>query len=353
MFRSERILATPGRLLDLLNVKYLVATTWNRSAEALASRTDRFRLAFSDGSVRVFENRTVLPRGFLVPASGIRVLPRDERQLDGVRDPAFDPATSVILPEPPNFTKSPSGAVPRTSRVSALREGVDEMNLRAEVTEPSVLVVSQTYYPGWQALVDGIGMPLLRADYALVGVGLAPGTHDVRLVYRPTTLFVGAAISLLGAVVTLRLGFAGRAGNPLRAFSILVAAAALLTGIKAMRDRAFLFGGPPLRTLSDEFLNQVRVVEARVPPGAVLLYVEPHSGHWSFLLWRRVLFPRNEVVMLESPLNPSDVARLRSKYGIRYAIAAGDPAPDPGYLWSIDLGRTQHAAATRVGELSP
>ena len=352
-FRSERIVATPGRLLDLLNVKYLVATTWNRSAEILASRPDRFRLAFSDATVRVFENRTVLPRGFLVPASGIRVLPGDDRQLDALRDPAFDPATSVILPEKAFFQTPPPGASPAMSRVHLVRGEVDEVNLTADVSEPSVLVVSQTHYPGWHALVDGVATPLLRADYAFTGVGLAPGTHAVRLVYRPTTLVAGAIVSLFAAVVAFRLGVPGRAGSPLRAFSILVAAAALLTGIKAIRDRAYLFGAPPLRVFSKEFLGQVRALEARVPPGSVLLYVEPPSGHWSFLLWRRALFPRNEVILLESPLDRADVARLRSTYGIRYAIAVGDVPPDPGFLWSLDLGRTPHAADTRLGELAP
>ena len=188
------------------------------------------------------------------------------------------------------------------------------------------------------------------------GPGRHPGAAnrpDARLVFRPAALLVGAAISLIGAGGALPLAFAGRLGKPLRAFSILVAAAALLTGFRAMRDRAWVFGAPPLRVFSDAFLGQVRAVESRVPPGAVLLYVAPPSNRWPFLLWRRALYPRNEIVLLESPVQPPDLARLRSKYGIRYAIAAGDPPPDPGYLWSVPLGRTPHVAETSVGELRP
>jgi hypothetical protein len=352
-FDARAIAESDNRLLDLMNVKYLVATTWNDGAARLEARPDRFQLVFTDRSVRVFENLRVLPRAFLVPASGIRVLPRDEAELGAVEDPAFDPGTSVILPEAPVFPDSqrPPGGAPAPG-VSAYTEGEDQSTLRADVTEPSILVVSQTHYPGWEALVDGARTPLLRADFAFVGVPIAPGTHDVRLVFRPAALLVGAAISLIGAAITLFLAFAGRLGRPLRAFSILVAVAALLTGFRAMRDRAWVFGAPPLRVFSDAFLGQVRAVESCVPPGAVLLFVEPPSDRWSFLLWRRALYPRNEVVLLET-VAPSDLARLRSKYGIRYAIAAGDPPPDPGYLWSIPLGRTAHVAETSVGELRP
>ena len=57
-----------------MNVKYLVATAWNRSAGALASRPDRFRLVFSDRNTRVLENLSVLPRAFLVPVSNLEIV---------------------------------------------------------------------------------------------------------------------------------------------------------------------------------------------------------------------------------------------------------------------------------------
>ena len=100
-FQAEQIVASNNRVLDLMSVKYLAANTWNRSAETLASRPDRFRLAFSDGSVRVFENLRVLPRAFLVPAAGIRVLPDEDSQLARLRASDFDPVTEVILPDRP------------------------------------------------------------------------------------------------------------------------------------------------------------------------------------------------------------------------------------------------------------
>jgi uncharacterized membrane protein YfhO len=76
------------------------------------------------------------------------------------------------------------------------------------------------YYPGWKAIVDGREAPLLRADYALVAVALAPGAHEVRIVYDPASFRTGAWLSLAGFVVAVSLCVFGRsrgissAGHP-------------------------------------------------------------------------------------------------------------------------------------------
>jgi hypothetical protein len=202
---SEAILRTKGRLLDLMNVRYLVATTWNRSAAALASAPGRFRLAFADASVRVFENRTVLPRAFLVPAAGIEVMSTDDAQFCRIRSPDFDPARTVVLPEAlPEFSANGAEAI-MPPAVTGLVQGVNDVHLAAAVAEPSVLVLSQTHYPGWRVFVDDRRQPLLRADYAFVGVALPPGRHTVHFVLEPNSLRIGALITCvsLAAIVAL------------------------------------------------------------------------------------------------------------------------------------------------------
>jgi len=202
---SDAILAGPHRLLDLLNVKYLVATTWNRGASALASRPDRFRLVFSDGSVRVFENRTVLPRAFLVPASGARVISEESAQLARVSDAAFEPAAEVVLASAAEVGGS-SGAAPAPGRQAApprvLERGNRSIRLKVDAPQAGILVLSQAYYPGWVAVVDGRTTPALRVDFGLAGVALAPGAHEVLFRYAPRYLRLGAMLtiaSLIGA----------------------------------------------------------------------------------------------------------------------------------------------------------
>ena len=206
---AEKVAASDTRILDLANVKYLAATTWNSSAQLLATKPDRFRLVFSDVSIRVFENLSALPRAFLVPTWGVRVVPGGDRpELLAIREPDFDPRKTVVLPSAPPPTGL--GTPAPNPGVAAYAQGVNAVALTARAIEPSLLVVSQMHYPGWKATVDGRDVPLLRADYALVAVALAPGVHEVRIEYDPASFRIGAWISLAGVVVAISLCIVGR-----------------------------------------------------------------------------------------------------------------------------------------------
>ena len=74
----------------------------------------------------------------------------------------------------------------------------NRLMLKAEIRRPSFLVLSEVYYSGWEATVDGRPAPLLKADYILRAVPLMPGEHSVELRFRPGSLVWGLAISALG-----------------------------------------------------------------------------------------------------------------------------------------------------------
>jgi uncharacterized membrane protein YfhO len=57
--------------------------------------------------------------------------------------------------------------------------------------------LSENHYPGWRAYVDGHLVDTLRVDYNLRGVSLPAGEHEVEFIYRPKSVLIGAAISLL------------------------------------------------------------------------------------------------------------------------------------------------------------
>ena len=204
-FLSERIADSNGRLLDLMNVKYLVATTWNRSAERLSARADRFRLVFRDARVRVFENLSVMPRAFLVPAAGIEVAPSASARLARIGSANFDPSKSVVLAEPPPAHPAARAAASATPGVSGFVQGINDVRLVADVAEPGVLVLAQTYYPGWRVSVDGERAPILCADYAFDGVALAPGRHTIRFALEPNSLRIGALMTGLSLAVAAAL----------------------------------------------------------------------------------------------------------------------------------------------------
>ena len=78
-----------------------------------------------------------------------------------------------------------------------------------DVTTPTdgLLVLSEVYYPGWRAIIDGQSSPILRVDYLLRGIPVPAGQHRVEVRYRPAVFALGAAISgiTLGLVFTMGL----------------------------------------------------------------------------------------------------------------------------------------------------
>jgi uncharacterized membrane protein YfhO len=79
------------------------------------------------------------------------------------------------------------------------------------------LVLSDTYYPGWKAFVDGQQTPLLRGDVLFRAVPIPAGEHDVQLHFEPASVKVGLAISLvvLGSLLGC-LGISSGRGRPRR-----------------------------------------------------------------------------------------------------------------------------------------
>ncbi len=81
------------------------------------------------------------------------------------------------------------------------------------------LVVSDAWYPGWRAWVDGKETRILRADYLFRAVAVPAGKHQVVLAYQPLSFWGGATLSLFSLLalifvsMRLRRGQAGEGGR--------------------------------------------------------------------------------------------------------------------------------------------
>ena len=76
--------------------------------------------------------------------------------------------------------------------------------------ENGLLVLSDTYYQGWKAFVDGKGTKIYRADYAFRAIPLNAGTHRVEFVYDSMSFKLGAGVTLLGILGCIGLGWIAR-----------------------------------------------------------------------------------------------------------------------------------------------
>src|SRR5205823_15068525 len=134
--------------LVMLNVKYLVLTPDAPEFSQFAVM-ERFRQVFNDGHVAIFENKSVLPRAFAVPASGIEVPGNTNAELERLRSPSFDPQRSVILADLPSSQAAgvQPAATPFISQIEMIDSQINELSFRATTSSAAALVLSQTWFP--------------------------------------------------------------------------------------------------------------------------------------------------------------------------------------------------------------
>jgi len=138
--------------------------------------------------------------------------PSYQDHLQILKNPVFDPQKKVLLED------SARGAVEHIAQTDSMVQGwVDiehyspnRLLIRAEAPAGGILLLSELYYPGWKAYVDGTSVPILRADYLLRAIPLGPGKHSIEVVYRPISFLVGSGISLFALLILLFLWIAKR-----------------------------------------------------------------------------------------------------------------------------------------------
>ena len=212
----------PSKLVNLLNVKYVI------SAEPI--KDDSYEVVYKGKLTRfpiidngkvyndfyINRNNACMDRVFF--AREARAAKDREEALRLVGEEGFDPARVVVLEEPPHpgllrFARpaerdpaerrkeearrdnDESPVIERSARITSYEP--EEVIVEASTPEPSYLVLSDSYYPGWKVFVDGREEKLYRADYLLRAVYLDRGEHSVKFVYDPISYRIGKVISLI------------------------------------------------------------------------------------------------------------------------------------------------------------
>jgi hypothetical protein len=83
------------------------------------------------------------------------------------------------------------------AHVISFKFGTQSVEIEAEASAPSLVVVAQTFYHNWVASVDGQKTPVLRANYGFQAIQIPQGKHLVRLVYQDHAFELGAMFSIV------------------------------------------------------------------------------------------------------------------------------------------------------------
>ncbi len=160
----------------------------------------QYRLVY-DGEARVYENTRALPRAFLV-GEAVEALSPDEA-LELLATPGFEPSSRAIVEGLPAGSAT-TLREPTTKQVDITT--YEDQRVEIEVTgdTTALLVLTDTFYPGWRATIDDAGTAIYATDYLFRGVVVPPGTHRVVFEYQPGRWRAGlviAGLALLAATL--------------------------------------------------------------------------------------------------------------------------------------------------------
>jgi len=185
-------------LYNLLGVKYVLADKGRPPGD------ERLVPVYTaNREIDVYLNTAALPRALLVYRS--QVVPDHTAAWQAIHAPEFDPTQTVILEQGEPLAADPAHG---ERHIAFVRYGLNEVELAVRTPVSAYLVLSDVYYPGWRAEVDGVPTEVLRADYVFRAVLLPPGEHTVRMEFAPWIWRVGLAVS---AVTWAGLGIWGGA----------------------------------------------------------------------------------------------------------------------------------------------
>ena len=184
--------------VNLLGIKYIV----HKVADDHASWTfpfweakeGTFSKIYDDGVYQVYQNNEVFPRAFL--ADKYLVAKSRQQILNKMFSSNLNLRNEVVLEQDPKLNL---GFASGSARITEYKPEKIVINTNADGN--SLLFLSDTFYPGWEAFVDGKKTEIYRADYTFRALFVPKGVHQIIFRYNPLSFRVGIIFALFGLIM--------------------------------------------------------------------------------------------------------------------------------------------------------
>jgi hypothetical protein len=149
----------------------------------------------------LYINNQVLPRTWLVSETialtpeQILVTIRTSKLPDGRQ---YEPREMSLVEDSMAVMKG-AGITP-TDRAEILNLAETQVKIKTQSASPTFLVLSDVYYPGWQATIDGQPVKIYQTNYIQRGVQVPAGEHVVEYRFEPMSFKIGVAITFLSCL---------------------------------------------------------------------------------------------------------------------------------------------------------
>ncbi len=210
---APNVAANP--MFDLLGVRYVI---YNKDAGGAPPSWSegQYRAVDRDGAVIVYENTHAAPRAFVAHDvhrvgdvdAALHFFTRGQHASfpDATVQVSVDPTrTAVVEAARGDVPATSSCAADATSTARVVSRTPNFVKVVVENSCPGLLVLSDQYYPGWSATVNGRDARIYATDVALRGVFVPTGDSTVEFHYRPSSFRVGIAVWVIAVLALLGL----------------------------------------------------------------------------------------------------------------------------------------------------
>lgn len=111
--------------------------------------------------------------------------------------------STVVIEPMGNYTKienNKTGEQLEYARIT--KSTANDITIAVKSNSSGILVLNDTFYPGWSATIDGIETPIHRANYLFRGIQVTKGNHEIKFHYFPLSFSTGLLLFALGACLT-------------------------------------------------------------------------------------------------------------------------------------------------------
>jgi len=179
------------RLVRMYGMNYAVSRAPTRG-----SQQERFT---GKSGIKIWHMADTFPRAWTVHQTV--VAPNDSAGRDMVRSPDLDlRKTAVMAKTQPSLAQCGG-----EDRVTGFYENPSQVWVNVEMACQGLLIVSDNWYPGWRAEVDGRAAEIWKVNTVIRGVVVNAGKHTVAMRYRPLSVYFGFAFTLVGLTAAIVL----------------------------------------------------------------------------------------------------------------------------------------------------
>ena len=179
--------------IDFLGVKYIVhKISDGEFAWAFPFKKyplPQFEKIYDDSYYNVFLNKTAYPRAFIVP-SLVRV--KKENMVNEMLFAKDLRKVAIVTDAIDGLDPNASGTARIVNYVS------NKIDIDVVTTGKSFLVLTDNFYPGWKAYIDGKPAKIYKANYSFRGVVVPKGKSRVEFSYIPQSFLIGTYLFLIG-----------------------------------------------------------------------------------------------------------------------------------------------------------